>query len=197
MSVLLISGSPSAASRSTALLRHAQGLLASSGLSTDWIVVRDLPAEDLVHGRYDSEAIKIASAQIERADAVLIATPIYKAAASGVLKAFLDLLPQNALESKVVLPIGVGGSPAHLLAIDYSLKPVLTALGAQQLLATVYATDKQIKVGDDGSVSLDDDIASRLQHHVRHLVHVHAQARSANRYSQADSRTDIRKAALA
>lgn len=181
MGVLLISGSPSATSRSTALLRHAQLTLEKNGVPVDWLVVRDLPAADLVHGRYDSEAIQQAAKQIANASAVVIATPIYKAAASGVLKAFLDLLPQNALEGKAVLPIGVGGSPAHLLAVDYSLKPVLTALGAQQQLPTLYATDPQIKLDDQGGAQLDNEIASRLQHHVRHLAHLYASAKANER----------------
>jgi len=180
MTILLISGSPSETSRSAALLRNVDEQLRKSGIRTDWIAVRDLPAEDLVRGRYDSEAIKKAAAQIERADAVVIATPIYKAASSGVLKAFLDLLPQNALVGKPVLPIGVGGSPAHLLAIDYSLKPVLTALGAQQQLNTLYATDKQIARNEDGGVRLDDDIAARLQDQVRRLAHAYLDAQASS-----------------
>ena len=45
-----------------------------------------------------------------------MATPIYKASYSGVLKAFLDLLPQFAFGGKVVLPLLTGGTAAHVLA---------------------------------------------------------------------------------
>ena len=57
---------------------------------------------------------------------VIVATPIYKAAYSGLLKVFLDLLPAEALRGKTVLPLASGGSVAHLLALDYALKPVLS-----------------------------------------------------------------------
>ncbi len=67
--------------------------------------------------------------------AVVVATPIYKAAYTGGLKALFDILPQSALRGKTVLPLATGGSPAHLLAIDYALKPVLSALGASDLAA--------------------------------------------------------------
>jgi len=73
----------------------------------------------------------------------LVATPIYKAAYSGLLKSFLDLLPQDGLRGKTVLPLATGGSTAHLLALDYALKPVLGALGARHILDSVYATDAQ------------------------------------------------------
>src|SRR5256885_12419558 len=41
---------------------------------------------------------------------VVVATPIYKASYSGVLKSFLDLLPQFGLAGKVVLPLATGGT---------------------------------------------------------------------------------------
>ncbi|MBX6392284.1 MAG: NAD(P)H-dependent oxidoreductase, partial [Burkholderiales bacterium] len=125
-----------------------------------------------VYGRYDSAAVRNAAELVDWAWAVVVATPIYKAAAAGVLKAFFDLLPQNALADKVVLPIGVGGSRAHLLAVDYTLKPVLQTLGAQQVLGTVYAVDSQIGVGSDGGWTIDEDIALRLHNAVRRLVHL-------------------------
>ncbi|HEY9910193.1 MAG TPA: NAD(P)H-dependent oxidoreductase [Thermosynechococcaceae cyanobacterium] len=51
---------------------------------------------------------------------------------------------RKALLGKVILPIAMGGTIAHPLAIDYALKPVLSELGAWHLLGGVYAVDKQI-----------------------------------------------------
>ena len=73
-----------------------------------------------------------------------MATPVYKAAYSGALKTLLDLLPERALEHKVVLPLATGGSLARMLAVDYALKPVLSALKAQEVLHGVFADDSQI-----------------------------------------------------
>lgn len=103
-------------------------------------------------------------------DAVLISTPVYKASFSGGLKAVLDLLDEKALAGKVVLPIATGGSPAHLLALEYGLKPVLSALGARHILAGVYATDKQVRVDDDGASHIDDDVRTRLEDSVERLA---------------------------
>jgi FMN reductase len=52
--ILLISGSPSAQSRSGALLQYAVERLNAEGFSTDLVSVRDYPAEDLILGKYDS-----------------------------------------------------------------------------------------------------------------------------------------------
>jgi FMN reductase len=161
--ILAIAGSPSHPSRTYALVEYATQTLQQEGFHTDIISVRDLPAEDLVFGRYDSPVLEQPKALLEKADGVIIATPIYKAAYTGVLKAFLDLLPQKALSGKVVLPLATGGTIAHLLAVEYALKPVLSELGARHLLGTVYAVDKQIQRQADGSLQLDEEIEQRLK----------------------------------
>ncbi|BAY98786.1 NADPH-dependent FMN reductase [Tolypothrix tenuis PCC 7101] len=161
--ILAIAGSPSHPSRTYSLLEYASKLLVQQGVTVDIISVRDIPAEDLAYGRYDSPALEKPKALLEKADGVIIATPIYKAAYTGVLKAFLDLLPQKSLAGKVVLPLATGGTIAHLLAIEYALKPVLSELGARHILSTIYSIDKQIQVQADGSIQLDAEIAQRLQ----------------------------------
>ena len=97
-----------------------------------------------------------------RAQAIVVATPIYKAAYSGVLKLFLDLLPQTAFKGKTVLPMATGGSPNHMLALDYALRPVLQSLGADHILPGVFATDGQVVLLPPDGHQLDDDLAQRL-----------------------------------
>lgn len=167
--ILAISGSPSHPSRTYGIVEYASTLLAKEGFYSDIFSVRDFPAEDLVFGRYDSPNLEHPKELLAKADAVIIATPIYKAAYTGLLKTFLDLLPQKALLGKVVLPIATGGTLAHLLAIDYALKPVLSELGARHLLGGVYAVDKQIQRQEDGSIQLDEEIDQRLKHSLHDL----------------------------
>ena len=98
--------------------------LLAQGVSTEWIFIRDFSASELLYECFESKAIQGSVKAIEAADAVVVATPVYKAAYTGLLKAYLDGLPQSILGNKVILPIVIGGSPAHLLVIDYALKPV-------------------------------------------------------------------------
>ena len=160
--VLAIAGSPSHPSRTYSLLEYATHQLQQQGVETDILSVRDIPAEDLAYGRYDSSALEQPKALIEKADGLIIATPIYKASYTGVLKAFLDLLPQKALAGKVVLPLATGGTIAHYLSIDHALKPVLSELGVRHFGSTVYAIDKQIQRQEDGTIQLDDEVEQRL-----------------------------------
>lgn len=161
--IVIIAGSPSSQSRTSALLEYVRSILCSHRLTVSVISVRDFKAEDLLFAQFDSPAVRQACQQIAEARAVIIGTPIYKAAYTGALKTLLDLLPQNGLKDKVVLPIATGGSPGHLLAIDYALKPVLSALGAQHILQGIYVLDKQIlQYGADITLSIDREIDARL-----------------------------------
>src|SRR5262245_36280138 len=112
--VITIAGSPALNSRSSAVLAHVRRHLQRQGLTTDAIHVRDLDPEELLWAKLDGPTIIDATARVLQARAVVVATPIYKAAYAGALKSFLDLLPQDALANKIVLPIATGGSPAHL-----------------------------------------------------------------------------------
>ncbi len=168
--ILAIAGSPAHPSRTYTLLEYASKILQPQGFQTDIISVRDLPAEDLVFGRYDSPALNQPKALLEKADGIIVSTPIYKASYTGVLKAFLDLLPQRALSGKVVLPIATGGTIAHLLAIEYALKPVLSELRARHILGGVYAVDKQLQIQPDGSLQLDEEIDERLKEALQEFI---------------------------
>lgn len=167
--VLLLSGSPTAKSKSASLLEYAGGLLRAQGLSSSTFSVRDFPAEDLIQARYDSASFNDLKALLEDARALIIGTPIYKASFTGSLKALLDILPQSALRGKTVLPIATGGTLAHLLAIDYSLKPVLAALGATDLRQGVYVVDSQFQYAGNGFV-LEDEAQERLDASLRQLA---------------------------
>ncbi|WP_025676816.1 NADPH-dependent FMN reductase [Paenibacillus massiliensis] len=168
--VVIIAGAPSVSSRLTGLTSYSAEVLERAGLSVEVIQVSALPAEALVYADFNSTAVKQALVSVQAADAVIVATPVYKAAYSGVLKLFLDLIPQEGLRGKPVLPLVIGGSIAHLLAIDYALKPVLSALGARQLLGGVYAVDQGITRLEQGGFSLSAEIIDRLERSLQELT---------------------------
>lgn len=170
MSVFLLGGSPSPHSSSSRLLQHIGERLGLHGQRLARVEVRDLPAAALLALESGEPAIARALAQLRQADAVVVATPVYKAAYSGLLKAFLDLLPQDALAGKLVLPLATGGSQSHMLALDYALRPVLASMSARFILPSIYATSEQIKHGPDGSLALAAPIAVRVAQGVEQLA---------------------------
>jgi FMN reductase len=159
--IAVITGSPTRPSRTAGLASFVTEQLSKQGFALSSIALRDLPAEALLHARFDDPAIKQAAATIEGAHGVIVATPVYKAAYSGLLKTFLDLLPQFALRGKVVLPLLTGGTTAHVLALDYALRPVLQSLDPQLVVAGLFVLDKAITLSGD-QVSIDPDIVPRL-----------------------------------
>jgi FMN reductase len=165
MSILLLGGSPAAVSSTGRLLDHVADQLAikSPGHRYHKIQVRDLPAHALLHAETSDLAIKRALAAVADADAVIIATPVYKASYTGLLKAFLDLLPQDGLAGKLVLPLATGGSQSHMLALDYALRPVLHALDARHVLTGIYATSSQLVWNEGSGLAVDQAIAWRVQ----------------------------------
>lgn len=170
MSVLLIAGSPSHSSRSAALLESVGKRLARHQVAVAQLHIRDLNPQALIHADFADPTVVRAQQLVADAQVVVIATPVYKAAYSGVLKAFLDLLPQTGLKGKTVLPLATGGSPHHMLALDYALRPVLQALAAKQILPGIYATDAQVFVLPEGASTLAPELALRVDDAVQLLV---------------------------
>ncbi len=170
MKIVGILGSPSAVSRSGSLLQWAQSRLQPVATRLHCVVLRDTPAEALLHAQFDHPLIRQALDEVAQAQVVLVATPIYKAAYSGLLKTFLDLLPQDGLRDKTVLPLATGGSIAHLLALDYALKPVLSALGARDILDPVFATDTQIPRHEDHGYLPSEEVQARVTRSLQTLI---------------------------
>ncbi|GAA4347674.1 NADPH-dependent FMN reductase [Angustibacter luteus] len=161
--IATISSSPSPTSRTDAVLADVTHRLQRDGHVVVPIVLRDLPAQPLLHGVADDPAVAAAVAALEAADAVVVTTPVYKAAYSGLLKTFLDLLPQFALRGKVVLPLATGGAQAHVLAVDYALRPVLASLAPSAITPGWFVLASQVTVFDSGDAVIDEDAARPLR----------------------------------
>jgi len=163
MTTLLLSGSPSSPSRSTRVLEHVGKQLNALGVQTTSLHIRDLPAQALLNADFSDPELLAAKRLLEQAESVVIATPIYKAAYSGLLKSFLDVLPQDGLRGKTVLPIATAGGQSHFLALDYAFRPILAALSAFQVLPGIYATDAQVVWNEDAGLYLDPALIKRIQ----------------------------------
>ncbi|MBM7572692.1 NADPH-dependent FMN reductase [Aquibacillus albus] len=161
--IVVISGCPSNSSRLYGVIDQVIEKLEQREMDVDHIEVFNLPADDLIHAKFDSDEIKASNSLVQQADAVVIATPVYKASFSGILKSYLDLLPQKGLENKNIFLIVMGGTIAHLLSIEYALKPVLSVLGATHIEKEVFIQDSQVVWNDHGKVDLSEEVNQRLE----------------------------------
>lgn len=76
---------------------------------------------------------------------LIVASPTFKASFTGLLKSFLDMIPQDGLLTKRVVPVMVGAAPHHSLAVELQLRPVLTELGAACTPKGLYILDSQME----------------------------------------------------
>lgn len=160
--IATISSSPSTSSRTEAVLDDLSRRVQRAGHVVSPIVLRDLPAEPLLRADWEDDAIARATCALERADAVIVSTPVYKAAYSGLLKAFLDLLPQTGLKDKVVLPVATGGSPAHVLAVDYALRPVLASLAPSAITPGWFVLASEVTRHEGGEATIAESAGAPL-----------------------------------
>lgn len=79
---------------------------------------------------------------VEHADVLVVTTPVFRGAYTGLFKHFFDFIHQDALVDKPVLLAATGGSERHALVIDHQLRPLFSFFQARTLPLGVYATDK-------------------------------------------------------
>jgi FMN reductase len=96
--------------------------------------------------------------QVGGADLVVVASPTYKAAYTGLLKLFLDRFAGGTGLSGLAVPLMLGGSPAHSLAPELTLRPVLTEIGGTVPGRGLYVVDSR---HDDPSAYADWLAATR------------------------------------
>lgn len=91
---------------------------------------------------------RAAVALILEADALVLASPVYKGSYGGLFKHLLDLLDPLALVGKPVLLAATGGGARHALVIEHQLRPLLGFFEAQTLATGVYASDADFRDGE-------------------------------------------------
>lgn len=143
----VIAGNPKPASRT---LDAAERLaVALTGTAPDNVIDVITLGEGLLG--WGDAAVAAAVETVASSDLIVVASPTFKATYTGVLKLFLDQFATgDGLEGVTAVPLMLGGGPAHALAPELLLKPVLVELGAVTpapglyLLDSAYSTDSSI-----------------------------------------------------
>ncbi len=95
-------------------------------------------ARGLVSG-IPNEKVRATIEHLASADAVIAATPVYKAGISGLFKSFADLLDNDLLIAKPVILAATGGSARHAMIVDDHLRPLFAFLRAIPVPTSLYA----------------------------------------------------------
>lgn len=168
--VILINGNNKIDSRLTGVQSVIEQSFQKQRVQTEVIYVHQLPANDLIRVNFNSEILQRELKKVVEADVIVLLTPIYKASYTGILKTFIDLIPQKGFEEKIVWPVAIGGTAHHLLAIDYTLKPLAITLGATQIAKSVFVQEQQVIKVDALVYNVDLKIQARLAQEVERIT---------------------------
>ncbi len=142
--LIAVSGGLQRPSKSAALAEHLLDLIADAFPCEQRLVELGPLAPQFAGAVWRSqlpETVERELAAIERADVLVVATPVYRGSYTGLFKHFFDFIDQDALIDKPVLLAATGGSERHALVIDHQLRPLFSFFQARTLPLGVYATD--------------------------------------------------------
>lgn len=117
--------------------------LAAAGRATSLAIIDLAPlavdiAKAIVAG-FPGEKLQAAIDTLARADAVIAATPVYKAGMSGLFKSFIDLVDNDLLIAKPVILAATAGTARHAMVADEQMRPLFAFLRAIPVPTSIFA----------------------------------------------------------
>jgi FMN reductase len=131
---------------------------------------------------WPSDIVDELTTAVASADLTVVASPTYKATYTGMLKAFLDRYPGNALASVLAVPVMTGASDLHGLAVETALRSLLVELGASIPTRGMYFVTNDMS-------QLDEHVASWVRQNGPSLRQILALRDASTRYSAPDQET--------
>ncbi|GAA3558946.1 NAD(P)H-dependent oxidoreductase [Microlunatus spumicola] len=156
--VVAVSGNPRPGSRTLLVARTLAGALAKR-LGSGEVTALDLAevAPELF-AEEAPDADRFARVLADAAVAV-VATPVYKASYTGLLKTFLDRYPTGGLRGVLAVPVVVSASPAHSFVAEHLLRPLLVELGASAPTRPFAVTESRLGDLDELAAAWADEAA--------------------------------------
>jgi len=171
--ILGIAGSLREASHNRRLLRAAGDRMPSGASLVEWGGLVEIPAFNEDQETDPPAVVKAFLAEIDDADALLIATPEYNASVPGALKNALDWasrpFPENVLRYKPCAVIGASTGLFGAVWAQAEVRKALKASGAHVLESELPVGLAESAFTDDGDL-VDDELTARLGDLLHDLV---------------------------
>src|SRR5690606_6187929 len=127
LQIVVVNGSPSRKSKTAGLTElmvdRVRAALAAEGLTTRTTTVDVYRLGPAFTGAVEREGIAAdidrVLRQVENADLLIAATPVFRGSYTGMFKHFFDLVDQYALANKPVLLAATGGGEHHALVLEH------------------------------------------------------------------------------
>lgn len=143
--LVAVSGGLQRPSKSAVLAEHLLDLIANELQCEQRLIELGQLAPHLTGAIWRSQlpdTVKQELEAVEQADILVVTTPVYRGAYTGLFKHFFDFIDQDALIDTPILLTATGGSERHALVIDHQLRPLFNFFQARTLPLGIYATDK-------------------------------------------------------
>lgn len=146
----IVVGNPRTMSRTqqvaSAVAQNLQSRIGLGPWSNEVIELADLQS-DLF--RFGADAIREAKDMIMSCDLLVVASPVYKGSLTGLTKAFLDHFGRDELAAMPTVPVMIGATAEHTLAVETQLRPVLIEIGASCPTRGFFAVDSTLEMLTD------------------------------------------------
>jgi FMN reductase len=173
-------------------------------LLTSVIELRPLAA-DLASAQvtgFAPPAVQAAIDRLSEADGIIIATPVYKAGVSGLVKSFVDMLDTDLLIATPTLLAATAGTSRHALVADEQLRSLFAYLRALTTPTSVFAasddwgskslTERIDRAANELVVLLEADVRDRMRNSSwRRYQHTFGSAATADGFSDVDFDSDL------
>ncbi len=165
--VAVVNGSPSETSKTVGLinlfLTTLADLLAEEDIRMEASRIDVYRLGPVFTGAIEREGIapeiETVLKQVEEADLLVAATPVFRGSYTGLFKHFFDLIDQYALANKPVFLAATGGGDHHALVLEHALRPLFGFFPSMTMPVAVFAS-----AGDfDGVVVLNPRIYGRIE----------------------------------
>ncbi len=103
------------------------------------------------------EALAVVEA-VEKADAIIAVSPVYKGSYTGLFKHLFDFVAPLALVNRPVVVGATGGGHRHGLVVEHQMRPLFGFFSALTIPTSVYASDHEFIDG----VPADDTVKERI-----------------------------------
>lgn len=152
--IAVVVGNPKPASRTLNVAMTVAGAAArAAGLPADAPVdVIELAGLGPQLFDWSSSEVRSATEMLAGSRLAVVATPVYKATYTGLLKSFLDWFAQTGLAGVTVVPVMVGASATHALAVEVHLRPLLVEIGASVPTRGLFVLEQEL---DDLDATID------------------------------------------
>jgi chromate reductase, NAD(P)H dehydrogenase (quinone) len=173
MRILGIAGSLREGSHNRRLLRAAGDQLPPGASLVEWMGLAEIPAFNEDEENDPPAAVAAFLAEIDEADALLIATPEYNASLPGALKNALDWasrpFPENVLRYKPCAVIGASTGLFGAVWAQAEVRKALKASGAHVLESELPVGLADSAFTDEGELA-DAELTARLRDLLGDLV---------------------------